>query len=323
MVLLVSNDLKGFLMENRKYLLGPGLQLGDLRELSNDYVSHAYVSTKLAEAIIADKAKKVTKARTKMSKKGKSKPVSLPTNLRASFDNYLNIIEGQNVMAYLEGTDLKDEVIVVSAHYDHLGKRGNDIFNGADDNGSGTSTVISIAEAFYNAKVAGEGPRRSILFLLVTGEEKGLLGSKYFAENPTMPLENIIANVNVDMIGRIDENHTHPNYIYVIGSDRLSTTLHEINEKANQDYVQLELDYTYNSEEDPNRYYYRSDHYNFAEKGIPAIFYFSGVHEDYHRPSDTVEKILFDKAAKTGKLIFHTIWELANRDERIQVDRTE
>ncbi len=320
MVLLVSADLKGFLMENRKYLLGGSLQLGDKRDQVGSIPAHAYISTTLAEAIIGKKRKKVTKRVKKMNLKGKSKALELETDFKGSFDNYLNILEGKNVLGFIEGSDLKDELIVVSAHYDHLGKRGNDIFNGADDNGSGTSTVLDMAEAFQLAKEAGHGPRRSMLFLLVTGEEKGLLGSQWYAENPTFPLENIVADVNVDMIGRIDDNHSDANYIYVIGSDRLSSDLHLINEQANNNYTQMVLDYTYNSEEDPNRYYYRSDHYNFAEKGIPAIFYFSGVHKDYHRPSDTIEKILFDKVEKTGHLIFHTTWELVNRNERIRVD---
>jgi Zn-dependent M28 family amino/carboxypeptidase len=132
-------------------------------------------------------------------------------------------------------------------------------------------------------------------------------------------LANTVANVNVDMVGRIDEKYKdNPNYIYVIGSDRISQDLHQLNEDVNQKYAQLTLDYTYNDEKDPNRYYYRSDHYNFAKKGIPAIFYFNGTHDDYHRTTDDVEKIEFDKMANVGKLIFHTIWELANRPERIK-----
>lgn len=320
MVYIVNNDIKAFLMENRKYLIGSSLQLGDIREQSQNLMPHAYISTTMAEEMIGKNKRKVSKAVAKMSKKGKSKSIKLPTTVTGSYENYINLLEGQNVLGFVEGTDLKDEVIVVSAHYDHLGKRNKDIFNGADDNGSGTSTVLDIASAFQQAKLADKGPRRSILFLLVTGEEKGLLGSQWYAENPTVPLENIVANVNVDMIGRIDTEHDHDNYIYVIGSDRISTDLHKINEQMNDQYIQMELDYTYNSEEDPNRYYYRSDHYNFAERGIPAIFYFSGVHEDYHRPTDTVEKILFDKVERTGRLIFQTTWELANRDQRIKVD---
>jgi Zn-dependent M28 family amino/carboxypeptidase len=232
---------------------------------------------------------------------------------------------GSNVLGYVEGIDpnLKNEVVVVTAHYDHLGSRGESIFNGADDNGSGTTTVLEVAESFAQAKAAGAGPRRSVLFMLVSGEEKGLLGSQYYAEFPIFPIENTVANVNVDMVGRVDKKYEdNPNYIYVIGSDRLSTELHEINETANKTYTNLVLDYTYNDDNDPNRYYYRSDHYNFAKKGIPAIFYFNGTHEDYHRPSDTIEKINFEKMEKIGKLVFYTTWELANREKRIEVNVT-
>jgi Zn-dependent M28 family amino/carboxypeptidase len=170
-----------------------------------------------------------------------------------------------------------------------------------------------LAEAFMEAKKAGSGPKRSILFLWVTGEEKGLLGSQYYAENPVYSLEKTIANVNIDMVGRIDDHYIdNPNYIYVIGSDRISPELHKINEEMNQRYAQLILDYKYNDEKDPNRYYFRSDHYNFAKKGIPSIFFFNGVHEDYHRDTDTVDKIHFGKMEKIGRLIFQTVWELAN-----------
>ena len=156
----------------------------------------------------------------------------------------------------------------------------------------------------------------------LTGEEKGLLGSEYYVNHPIFPLENTIVDVNVDMIGRVDEAHEdNPKYIYVIGADRLSSELHEINEAANRTYTHLELDYTFNAEDDPNRYYYRSDHYNFAELGIPAIFYFSGVHDDYHKITDTVEKIQFDKMEIIARLVFHTSWTLANRDKRIVVDK--
>jgi len=230
-------------------------------------------------------------------------------------------LEGENVLGFIEGSDAarKDEVVIITAHYDHLGTRGDAVYNGADDNGSGTSTVLEIAEAFAKAKEAGEGPRRSVLCMLVSGEEKGLLGSRYYSENPVFPLESTVANVNVDMVGRVDEAHADdPNYIYVIGADRLSSELHEINETANQTYTQLELDYTYNEKDDPNRYYYRSDHYNFAKYGIPVIFYFSGVHEDYHQPSDTPEKLNYERMSEIGQLIFYTAWELANRDEPLK-----
>ncbi len=231
-------------------------------------------------------------------------------------------VETSNVVGFLEGTDKKDEIIIVTAHYDHIGI-GNDgqINNGANDDGSGTVTVMEVAEAFATAKAKGQGPRRSILFMTVTGEERGLLGSEYYVEHPIFPLENTIVDLNIDMVGRTDKDHEGKgDYIYVIGSDKLSSELHSINETANQQHTQLDLDYRFNDPKDPNRFYYRSDHYNFAKKKIPVAFYFNGVHADYHRPTDDIEKIEFDKAEKVGRLVFYTAWELANRDKRIVVD---
>ena len=228
-------------------------------------------------------------------------------------------IRGENVLGYIEGTDLKDELIIISAHYDHLGKHDSLIFNGADDDASGVAGAMEIAEAFMIAKKEGYGPRRSILIMPVSGEEKGLLGSEYYTDNPIYPLENTIANLNIDMIGRLDDWHDNGNYVYLIGSDRLSLELHNLNEEINAKYIGLDLDYRFNDEEDPNRYYYRSDHYNFAKNNIPVIFYFNGIHEDYHRPSDTIEKLDFNKIETITKLIFLTAWELANRDERIKL----
>jgi hypothetical protein len=232
-------------------------------------------------------------------------------------------IKGENVLGFIEGSDLKDELIIVTAHYDHLGKHDSLIFNGADDDGSGTVAAMEIAEAFMLAKNAGHGPRRSVLVMAVSGEEKGLLGSKYYTDHPIYPLENTVANLNIDMIGRIGDFHTDPNYVYLIGSDMLSTELHNISEAVNEEYVGLDLDYTFNKEDDPNRYYYRSDHYNFAKNNIPVIFYFNGIHEDYHKVTDTVEKIDFKKIETITRLVFLTAWQLANRDERIVVDKKE
>ena len=230
------------------------------------------------------------------------------------------IIRGENVLGYIEGTDLKDELIIITAHYDHLGKHDTLLFNGADDDGSGTVAIMEIAEAFMLAKRDGKGPRRSILIMPVSGEEKGLLGSKYYTDNPVFPLRKTIANLNIDMIGRIDNMHLDGNYVYLIGSDMLSKELHNISEKINKKHIGLELDYTYNTEDDPHRYYYRSDHYNFAKNNIPVIFYFNGVHEDYHKTTDTIEKIDFNKIEKITRFVFLTAWELANREERIKLN---
>ncbi len=325
-VMIIDADLRKSISENRNILLSSRLQLGAGEEPEGKFANNIFISPGMAKTLIGTKFNKVVKARKKIEKKGKSKMVSLPVALDIVMKKDEKTLKGENVVGYIEGVDpkLKEEIVVVSAHYDHLGKRGDDVFNGADDNGSGTTTALEIAEAFSKAQQAGVGPRRSVVVMLVTGEEKGLLGSKYYVEYPTFKLENTVVDINVDMVGRVDDKHKdNPNYIYVIGADRLSTELHEINEAANKNTMQLELDYTYNEESDPNRYYYRSDHYNFAEKGIPAIFYFNGTHADYHMITDTVEKINFEKMEKIGKLVFATAWELANRDKRIIVDVTE
>ncbi len=322
-ILIIEDRLQEELGKYRHYLMGPRITLGEEAAVYKEFANNALVSTNIAKALIGKRLKKVVKAREKYWKKGKPKAVKLKTKFSFKQSKSEKTLAGENVLGYIEGTDpeLKHELVVITAHYDHLGKRGDGIYNGADDNGSGTSTAIEVAQALAEAKAAGQGTRRSVLVMLVTGEEKGLLGSQYYTEFPTFPLENTIANINIDMVGRVDEKYKdNPDYIYVIGSDRLSTELHEINEAANKEYTNLVLDYTYNAEDDPNRYYYRSDHYNFAEKGIPAIFYFNGTHPDYHLTSDTVEKINFDKMEKIGKLVFHTAWKLANRDKRIIVD---
>ncbi|SDG93637.1 M28 family metallopeptidase [Psychroflexus sediminis] len=228
----------------------------------------------------------------------------------------------ENVIAIIEGSELPEEYLVITSHYDHEGIKNGEIYNGADDGSSGSMAMMEIAEAFQKAVEEGYRPKRSIVFLHLTGEEKGLLGSKYYTEYPVYPLDNTVANLNMDMIGRVDEAHENdPDYIYLIGSDKLSTELHEISEEANAAYTDLNLDYTYNDENDPNRFYYRSDHYNFAKYDIPIIFYFNGVHADYHMPTDTAEKINYEVLEKRAKLVFFTAWEIANREERPFVDK--
>ena len=231
-------------------------------------------------------------------------------------------VQTENVVAIIEGSTLPEEYIVISSHLDHEGIKNGEIYNGADDDGSGSVALLEIAEAFQAAVEAGNGPKRSIIFLHVSGEEKGLLGSRYYTDNPLYPLANTVANLNIDMVGRTDPKREsdNDNYIYLIGSDRLSTELHQVSEAANKATVNLTLDYTYNAEDDPNRFYFRSDHYNFAKNNIPVIFYFNGTHADYHKPTDTVEKIRYDLLAQRAQLVFYTAWELANREQRIVVD---
>lgn len=282
-----------------------------------------YISKKVANELLKGNKEyhNIVKLKNKINRT--RKPVSFTAKVNVDVDIKLKgeKVSTENVIGFVEGTDLKDQIIVISAHYDHLGKKDSIIYYGADDDGSGTSALLELAQAFSLAKKDGHGPRRSILFIAFSGEEKGLLGSKYYTRFPLFPLDSTVADINIDMIGRIDTAHSgNPNYVYVIGSDKLSSELHTINEEKNKLYTHLQLDYKFNDPTDQNRFYYRSDHYNFAKNNIPVIFFFNGVHQDYHKPTDTIDKINFDKIETISRLVFYTAWELANRDERIKVD---
>ncbi|MEM7370992.1 MAG: M28 family peptidase [Bacteroidota bacterium] len=230
-------------------------------------------------------------------------------------------VPAYNILAYIPGSERPEEVIVLSAHYDHLGMRRGKIHPGADDNAAGVSALLEIARAFKRAEAAGYRPRRSLLFFACTAEEKGLLGSRYYSKHPVFPLEQTLANLNMDMIGHVDDDHQDtPRFVSIVGSNWLSSELHAIHEQANSLFVQLELDYTYNSKKHPERFYYRSDQYNFARHGIPVIFYTSGDHEDYHQPSDIVKHLSKDRLEGVARLIFYTAWELAFREQAISVD---
>ncbi len=235
----------------------------------------------------------------------------------------------QNVVGILRGTDPKinRKYVALGAHYDHIGigmpVAGDSIYNGADDDGSGTVALIAIAEAVAH----GKRPRRSVLFVWHTGEEKGLYGSKFFTRFPTVPLENIVVLLNIDMIGRSrasgDSTNTSlsgPDEVFVIGSNAMSTELGSISRWINSSYLRLNFNYKYDDTTDPMRLFFRSDHYNYAQKGIPIIFYFDGIHADYHKPSDSVDKIDFEKLEKVTRTIYATMWYVANASARPVVD---
>ena len=235
-----------------------------------------------------------------------------------------NLPDSENIWAFIEGSEKPNEIVVISAHYDHIGIKNGEVYNGADDDGSGTVAIMEIAAAFQKAKNEGHGPKRSILILHVTGEEYGLHGSRYYSENPLFPLANTVADVNIDMIGRRDEFHQNSNnYIYLIGSDYLSTDLYKLCEAVNKQNKLLTIDYKFNDKKDPNRFYYRSDHYNFAKYGIPSVFLFNGVHADYHKATDEVSKIEFDALSKRTQFGFAIAWEIANREKRLVVDKDD
>lgn len=321
---IISNDLKEVLNSNRRIIVNRVTQLGDHSKSDPSESNMLIISTKMAQDILGEKIDLVIANRDEIKMDLRpQEAISTETTIQIHQQVQKDVLLGKNILGYIEGTDKKDELVIVSAHYDHVGTKGNDVYNGADDNGSGTTTVLEIAEALATAKKIGKGPRRSVLCLFMTGEEKGLLGSEYYVNNPIFPIENTVADVNIDMVGRWGEEYQETNepYIYVIGSDRLSSELHQINETMNSKYSNMLLDYKYNDENDPNRFYFRSDHYNFAKNGIPAIFYFNGVHEDYHQIGDEIDKIDFNLMQNRGRMIFHTVWELANRDKRITVDK--
>lgn len=316
-----NEEFQELALQFKGYLSGGRLSVD--KPESKDVSGMFFVSPAALEKITGTTMDKLRAAAAATGNKGVKK--IKPSTIQYKVTSDLKVVKSENVLGYLEGTDKKDEVIVITSHYDHIGKldsgEGDLINNGADDDGSGTVAVMALAKVFTKAKADGKGPRRSILFMTVTGEEKGLLGSDYYAKNPIFPLANTVVNLNIDMVGRTDPAHEGKDpYVYVIGSDRLSSELHKISESINQEYTKLDFDYLYNAEDHPDRIYYRSDHWNFAKNDIPIIFYFDGIHADYHKVSDEVDKIEFDNLQKRAQVVFYTAWELANRDKRIETD---
>ena len=254
---------------------------------------------------------------------------SMNINILSSFET----VPTQNVVAIWEGSDpvLKEEYVALGAHYDHVGicapGTADAICNGADDDGSGTTALLSMAEALAKAPTK---PKRSVLFVWHCGEEKGLWGSRYFTEYPTVPLDRIVTQINIDMIGRSkgaddtnerDKELTGPNEIYLIGSTMMSSELGELVDTVNKSYLNITYDRRYDDPADTNRFFYRSDHFNYARKGIPIIFFFDGVHQDYHRPGDSADKIDYQKMEKVTRTVYMTLWEVANRPTRPRVDK--
>ena len=263
---------------------------------------------------------------------GKAFAINKNANIRVSKAN--KRVPTQNVVALWEGRDpkLKAEMVAVGAHYDHVGTRPNakgkdKIWNGADDDGSGTVAILAIAEALAKAKTR---PKRSILFVWHAGEEKGLWGSAYFNKYPTVNIKNVVAQLNIDMIGRSkkpsDTNPRNkelsgPNEIYVIGSEMMSSKLGEVTKGTNAAYLKMKYNYKYDDPKDPNRFFFRSDHFNYAVNGIPIAFWFDGVHEDYHGRDDNADKIDYKRMTKITRTIFLTAWEIAGLNERPAIDK--
>ncbi len=325
LILAASSGVKETLQRFGSRLTRPRITLEDNVDVAgaSSQVPVANISTEIADFILQKSKTSVEQFKKAVAETKKAQSKAIKATLNTTFGSSVVPFTSDNVLGYLEGSDLKDELVVITGHYDHDGKsEDGTIYYGADDNGSGTVGVLEVARAFAKAKADGNGPRRSMLFIAYTAEEKGLLGSDYYTRYPVFPLASTVVNLNMDMIGRIDDKHLrgNHNYIHVIGADKLSSELYTINENANADYTHMELDYMYDDPNDELRIYYRSDQYNFAKHGIPVIFYFSGLHPHYHTPEDTVDKIDFDMMAKRTRLVFHTAWEIANRDQRLVVD---
>lgn len=334
-VLVINQNVDNLSAQMKSFLQNGSTYLKTAERAKNMNASSTLpivtIGTTVANQILAAANTNLDEVKKKITETLKPATVSINMPVAFSAMSKETPLRAENVLGFLEGSDpkLKNEVLVVTSHYDHIGlvadpNATDKVNNGADDDGSGTTGVLMLAEAFSNAKKAGHGPKRSILFMTVVGEEKGLLGSEWYAENPVFPIANTIANLNIDMIGRGDDARPGNNdFVYIIGSDMLSDDLDKIGKKANADYVNITLDEKYNNRTDPNRFYYRSDHYNFAKFGIPVIFYFNGVHKDYHQPGDEVSKIDFPMLAKRAQLVYFTAWELANIANRPVVNKNE
>ncbi len=287
--------------------------------LWNVSISHVF-----AKIILGDSTESLISA-AKMAKPFSSNNyISKKEKIKIDYSKFTSTIMASNVIGAVEGTDKKDEYVFVTGHYDHLGIRDGKIYYGADDDGSGTCAVINMAAAFAKAKADGNGPRRTMVFMTVSGEEKGLWGSEYYSDHPVFPLLKTTVDLNIDMIGRIDTERKMDdtlNYVYVVGHDKISTELPLINEAMNKQYINLTLDYKFDDPNDEERIYFRSDHYNFARKGVPVLFFYDGMLKaDYHKPTDTVDKITWSLYEKRARMIFYTAWEMANRDLMLKRD---
>ncbi len=298
------------------------------RESNNSSFNYALISHAYAKNITTtnfDSMMAMAKRNAPFSVTGNWKNREIKSKLKFEYKEERKTVNASNVLGIIEGSDKKDEYVFLTAHYDHLGMRDGKIFYGADDDGSGTVAVLEMAEAFAKAKAAGKGPKRTVVCLTFSGEEKGLWGSEFYSENPVYPLEKTSVGLNTDMIGRIDTERKLAdtmNYVYVVGHDKLSSELPLINEAQNNKYTGLTLDYKFDDPNDPERVYFRSDHYNFARKGVPVLFFNDGMlKSDYHKPTDTIEKITWSLFEKRARLIFYTAWEMANRDQMIKRDK--
>ena len=291
----------------------------------SDLIPEVRLGPDLADVLLGEAGTTLNAVLETNDQQGILKPKELKSSAKLHMTLRQETQTSQNVTATIEGTDpnLKNEYVIFSAHYDHL--KTNDkgqIYPGADDDGSGTSSVLNIAKA-----ISLHRPKRSVLIMFHAGEELGLLGSEFNADHsPVIPLKQIVTDINIDMVGRERDSNPKnqeivaPNAIFTIGADKISTELSQVEEKTNQEYEKLKFDYKLNDPNEPNRFYFRSDHWNYAKHGIPIIFFFDGTGEDYHQPTDTVDKINFDKMARVARLAYGTGYRVANLDHRLKID---
>ena len=284
-------------------------------------VNFAVLSHAFAKNILGNKFDSLLKLVNDGAVLASASQKEIALDIQFNINKVRNTVYASNVIGVIEGSDKKAEYVFLTGHYDHLGNHNGKIYYGADDDGSGTCAVIEMAQAFAKAKAEGHGPRRTMVFMTVSGEEKGLWGSEYYSDHPIFSLAKTSADLNTDMVGRVDTERKSAdslNYVYVIGHDKLSSDLPGINEAANNNNTHLTLDYKFDDPNDKERIYYRSDHYNFARKGVPILFFYDGMLKaDYHKPTDTVDKINFELYEKRVRMIFYTAWEIANRDQML------
>lgn len=321
-VIMVNANQEAFAKPYTDALKRPASHLsGDEKK---KMVNYALVSHSFLKKLFPSHAENWLAIAAKSAVFSKDDKTGFPIEIEMSYQEKVKELKSSNVLGMVEGTDRKDQFVFLTAHYDHLGKRGEDIYHGADDDGSGTAAVLQMAEAFCRAKNKGHGPRRTVVFMTVSGEERGLWGSRYYSDNPLFALDKTSVDLNTDMIGRIDTERNLDdtlNYVYVIGHDKISTELGALNESVNKKYTGLVLDYKFDDPKDPNRIFFRSDHYNFARKGVPILFFYDGMLKgDYHKPTDTIDKIYWELYLKRARMIFHTAWEIANRDDMLARD---
>jgi Zn-dependent M28 family amino/carboxypeptidase len=265
------------------------------------------ISTNLADHLLRSTGKTLNEIIGEAGKGGKPKIFTLKTSAEIHGNVTYHKTGVSNIIGIIEGSDLKDEYIVLSAHHDHVGIIGEETYNGADDNASGVSVVLETARLIAKAKREGYILRRSVAVLFPAAEESGLIGSTYYVNNPVFPLTATRACINVDMVGRIDDKYksTNGNYIYIVNSEQTNGNLLELVDQSNLDSLVINT-------KDLNSLFSRSDHYNFAKHNIPAVLLTSGLHNDYHTPRDTAELINFCALWKRSRLIFSLVCSLVN-----------